>query len=97
MSLTNEQPYTGVLPLTVLPWLLPGSAGGTGCNSNGAVNGGTVEPGHWLECLVFEGASTLLGRRPDLASQYVCRVIQHLDRKGLRYAMPRNDDPSVSA
>ncbi|MBX3274871.1 MAG: hypothetical protein KF729_31695, partial [Sandaracinaceae bacterium] len=34
------------------------------------VNGGVVEPGHWLECLVFEGASTLFAKRPDLASQY---------------------------
>ncbi|MCA9610093.1 MAG: DUF222 domain-containing protein, partial [Myxococcales bacterium] len=33
-------------------------------------NAGVVEPGHWLECLVFEGASTLLGSRPDLADLY---------------------------
>ncbi|MCB9596622.1 MAG: hypothetical protein H6719_28115 [Sandaracinaceae bacterium] len=34
------------------------------------VNGGVVEPGHWLECLLFEGASTLFGGRPDLAAHY---------------------------
>ncbi|MEZ4336466.1 MAG: HNH endonuclease signature motif containing protein [Sandaracinaceae bacterium] len=33
-------------------------------------NAGVVEPGHWLECLVFEGASTLLGSRPHLAELY---------------------------
>jgi monooxygenase len=44
-------------------------------------------------CIGYTNASWTL--KADLASQYVCRVIKHLDGKNLRYAVPRNDDPSV--
>jgi monooxygenase len=44
-------------------------------------------------CIGYTNASWTL--KADLASQYVCRVINHLDRNGLRHAVPRNDDLSV--
>ncbi|MES0873366.1 flavin-containing monooxygenase [Sinimarinibacterium thermocellulolyticum] len=44
-------------------------------------------------CLGYTNASWTL--KADLASQYVCRLIDHLDRNGLDYAVPHNDDPSV--
>ncbi len=44
-------------------------------------------------CIGYTNASWTL--KADLASQYVCRVINHVDRNGIRYAVPRNDDPSV--
>jgi hypothetical protein len=31
------------------------------------VNGGTCEPGHWLECVLAEGLSTLVDLRPEMA------------------------------
>ncbi len=31
----------------------------------------------------------------DLTCQYVCRLINHMDKKGLAYAVPRNNDASV--
>ena len=31
----------------------------------------------------------------DLTCQYVCRLLNHLDKKGLAYAVPRNNDASV--
>jgi cation diffusion facilitator CzcD-associated flavoprotein CzcO len=31
----------------------------------------------------------------DLTCEYVCRLINHMDRHGFRQCMPRNDDPSV--
>src|SRR5690606_16300847 len=44
-------------------------------------------------CIGYTNASWTL--KADLASRYVCRVISHIDRKRVRYAMPRNDDPSI--
>jgi monooxygenase len=31
----------------------------------------------------------------DLTSQYVCRLLQHMDETGTRVCMPHNDDPTV--
>jgi monooxygenase len=44
-------------------------------------------------CIGYTNASWTL--KADLASQYVCRLINHLDRHDLHHAVPRNDDPSV--
>jgi cation diffusion facilitator CzcD-associated flavoprotein CzcO len=35
--------------------------------------------------------------KADLVSEYVCRLLNLMDRKGYRYCMPRNDDPSLKA
>ena len=32
----------------------------------------------------------------DLTAEYVCRVLNHMERTGARVAVPRNDDPSVT-
>jgi monooxygenase len=33
--------------------------------------------------------------KADLVSEYVCRLLNHMDRKGLRQCTPRNGDPSL--
>ena len=33
----------------------------------------------------------------DLTCQYVCRLINHMDKNGIDYCVPRNDDASVTA
>jgi cation diffusion facilitator CzcD-associated flavoprotein CzcO len=32
----------------------------------------------------------------DLTAEYVCRLLNHMDREGTRICLPRNDDPSVT-
>ena len=32
----------------------------------------------------------------DLAAEYVCRLLNHMDRHGRRISLPRNDDPTVT-
>ena len=32
----------------------------------------------------------------DLAAEYVCRLLNHMDRHGRRVCLPRNEDPSVT-
>ena len=34
--------------------------------------------------------------KADLVSEYVCRILNHMDRGGFRICMPRNDDPTLS-
>jgi monooxygenase len=34
--------------------------------------------------------------KADLVSEYVCRILNHMDRGGWRICMPRNDDPTLS-
>ena len=34
--------------------------------------------------------------KADLVSEYVCRILNHMDRGGYRICMPRNDDPTLS-
>ena len=34
--------------------------------------------------------------KADLVCEYVCRLLNHMDRKGWRKAMPHNDDPTVT-
>ena len=31
----------------------------------------------------------------DLTCEYVCRLINHMDRRGFRRCMPHNDDPTI--
>jgi monooxygenase len=33
----------------------------------------------------------------DLTCEYVCRLINHMDRHNYRQCMPHNDDPSIAA
>ena len=33
--------------------------------------------------------------KSDISSEYVCRLLKHMDRKGLQQCTPRNSDPSV--
>lgn len=34
--------------------------------------------------------------KSDLSSEYICRLLKHMDKKGLRQCTPRNTDPSVA-
>jgi monooxygenase len=34
--------------------------------------------------------------KADLTSEYVCRMLNHMEREGKRICMPHNDDPTVS-
>jgi monooxygenase len=34
--------------------------------------------------------------KADLVCEYVCRLLNHMDRKGFRQATPRNDDPTLT-
>ena len=34
--------------------------------------------------------------KADLVCEYVCRLLNHMDRKGWRQATPRNDDPALA-
>jgi cation diffusion facilitator CzcD-associated flavoprotein CzcO len=34
--------------------------------------------------------------KADLVSEYVCRILGHMDRGGFRICMPRNDDPTLT-
>lgn len=44
-------------------------------------------------CIGYTNASWTL--KADLASNYICRLINLMDRRGYRSAVPRNNDPSV--
>jgi monooxygenase len=71
------------------------------------VDGTVIEPGRALTykglmlsdvpncavCVGYTNASWTL--RADLASTYVCRLINHMDRCGYRKSVPRNDDPTM--
>lgn len=35
--------------------------------------------------------------KADLVCEYVCRLLNHMDRKGYRYCMPHNGDPTLQA
>ena len=35
--------------------------------------------------------------KADLVCEYVCRLLNRMDRKGYRYCMPRNSDPTLAA
>jgi monooxygenase len=34
--------------------------------------------------------------KADLVCEYVCRLLNHMDRKGFRQATPRNSDPTLT-
>ena len=34
--------------------------------------------------------------KSDLIAEYVCRLLEHMRRSGMRQATPRNDDPEVA-
>jgi cation diffusion facilitator CzcD-associated flavoprotein CzcO len=72
-----------------------------------SVDGKVVEPGRALTykglmlsdvpnlalCVGYTNASWTL--RADLASIYVCRLLNHMDKNGYTECLPRKDDPSV--
>jgi cation diffusion facilitator CzcD-associated flavoprotein CzcO len=73
------------------------------------VDGTAVEPGRSLTykglmlsnvpncavCVGYTNASWTL--RADLASTYVCRLLNHMDRFGYKQCLPQCDDPSADA
>jgi monooxygenase len=73
------------------------------------VDGRRIDPAHTLtykglmfsgvpnfaSCFGYTNASWTL--KADLSSQYVCRLLNQLQRTGFAYCVPRNNDPSVTA
>jgi cation diffusion facilitator CzcD-associated flavoprotein CzcO len=71
------------------------------------VDGARVEPGEALgyKGLMYEGVPNLATSfgytnaswtlRADLTAIYVCRLLNHMERKGLRQCAPRNHDPAM--
>jgi cation diffusion facilitator CzcD-associated flavoprotein CzcO len=49
---------------------------------------------HLASVFGYTNASWTL--KADLVSEYVCRILGHMDRGGFRICMPRNDDPTLT-
>jgi len=45
---------------------------------------------------IFGYANASWTLKSDLVARWVCRLLRHMERTGMRQAMPRNDDPEVS-
>ncbi|MEP6969476.1 MAG: NAD(P)/FAD-dependent oxidoreductase [Betaproteobacteria bacterium] len=73
-----------------------------------AVDGEPVDPAHamaykgflfsglpnFASCFGYTNASWTL--RADLTSQFLCRLLTHMRRKGFSQCVPRNDDPALA-
>ncbi len=71
------------------------------------VDGRRVEPGKTLSYkgMMYEGLPNLASSfgytnaswtlKSDLTCEYVCRLLNHMKRTGMRQATPRNDDPDI--
>jgi monooxygenase len=72
-----------------------------------SVDGKRVDPSKTLayKGMMYEGVPNLASSfgytnaswtlKADLTCEYVCRLLNHMKKTGLRQATPRNDDPSV--
>ncbi len=72
-----------------------------------AVDGKPVEPPQTMiyKGMMYSGVPNLAAvfgytnaswtLKADLVCEYVCRLLNHMDRNGYRQAMPRNDDPTL--
>ena len=71
------------------------------------VDGAAVDPGQTLSYkgMMYEGVPNLASAfgytnaswtlKCDLTCEYVCRVLNHMAKTGLRQVTPRNDDPTI--
>ncbi len=72
-----------------------------------SVDGARIDPAKTLsyKSMMFSGVPNMAltfgytnaswTLKADLTAEYVCRLLNHMDAKGLRQAMPVRDDPSV--
>jgi monooxygenase len=49
---------------------------------------------NFASCFGYTNASWTL--KADLTSEYLCRLLNHMDKTGLRQCMPVNNDPTVT-